>query len=385
LVGLILSSVVLAIILIVRGTGPAPAPTTVAVPPSPVAPGPSPISPPTIPEGGPILIVPRPEQVRAGAPIIVEGEAPPGTRVRVYDGEILLGETESDATGRWRLEVGRTWSEGRHELKAVGLDEQGREIGASEPIVVVLPPPSPRRATPVAEASPTPERAVELPAVTPVPTVPVSGLPEGPARPSLKMHVSIESPRPGAKVVEDLAQVSGEAPTGALVRVYDVQRLVGQTTAQPDGEWRLATQGKFPAGDHLIWAEALASDGTLLGLSRSVFFTVVAGQAGKAPSLKIPVAGAALKEARPTLEGTGEPGAIVRIYADTRPIAEAAVDREGRWRARPNEPLPPGRHIIRAVVVDEEGRPLAESEPVDIVVAQPAEVLPLTGGERPDP
>jgi hypothetical protein len=47
--------------------------------------------------------------------------------------------------------------------------------------------------------------------------------------------------------------------------------------------------------------------------------------------------------------------------------------------------LTQGQHDVRAVVVDERGRILAQSAPVTVVVPQPARSLPITGGERPEP
>ncbi len=375
LVGLILSSVILAIVLVLRG--PAPVPVVEPTPSTPVAvsPGTSPLSPPPVtPPSAPQIVAPRPDEIKAGAPIIIEGTASPGERVRVYDGPMVLGEAQSDEQGRWRLEVGRVWTEGPHELRVVGLNEAGEEVIASEPIALFVP-----AVEGAPTSAPTPQAGGETPTVPPTPTVP--GVRVEPRRPSLRMHVSIDEPRSG-QTMQDVPQVTGVAPAGAIVRVYEIQRLVGQTVAEADGAWQLETTGKFPAGDHLIWAEALAEDGTLLGISRSIFFTV---SSSPAPSLELPTSGTRTRETRPSLSGTGEPGAVVRIYADTRPIAEAAVDESGRWKARPEEPLPPGRHIIRAVVVDEAGRPKAESQPVGIVVVGPTKVLPLTGGEHPEP
>lgn len=368
LVGLVLSSVILALVLILYG--PTPPPSPVATPAATVVETIGPISPlpPLAPGASPAITAPF-DQVQVGAPIVVEGIAPPQSTVRVYDGTTVLGEAQADETGRWRLETGRTWSEELHELRAASLDAGGNEI-ASSPSVIVIPV-SPQAAPP-AVPTPTPS------ALAFVPVQPTARL----GQPGLRMRVSVDQLRPGQLIsVEDLPIISGMAPAGAVVRLYDLLRLVGQAIAGPDGTWRIATEGQFPPGDHLIWGEALTKEGILLGTLPPMFVTVTP-QAML--SIERPADGL-LREPYPAFSGTGAPGKRVRVYADTRVVAEAVVDESGRWEVRLTEPLPPGRHMVRAALVDEEGRLLAESQPLSVTVSQPARALPATGGERPDP
>ncbi len=373
LVGLVLSSVVLAIVLVLHGLAPAPSP--MVTPTAPISPLPAP-SP-----GGPLAITSPLDQVQVGAPVVIEGTAPPHSTVRVYDGAAMLGETQVDESGRWRLEVGRTWSERPHELRVATLDESGNEIASSAPITVV-PVPAPA----AAPAAPIPVEEGK-PSVSPMPTPLALALaPIQPAtrlgQPGLRMRVSVDQLRPGQITsVEDLSVLSGMAPAGAIVRLYDLLRLVGQAIAGPDGVWRMETKDQFPPGDHLIWGEALTEEGVLLGTLPPAFVTVTPRAA---VSMDMP-ADRTIREAYPTFSGTGEPGERVRVYADTRPVAETVVDERGRWEVRLAEPLPPGQHTVRAVLVDEEGRLLAESQPLSITVPQPTRALPVTGGERPEP
>ncbi len=383
LVGLVLSSVILAIVLIMRG--PAPTPTAIVPTATPVTPRTaaelSPISPPPTPApGAPVIVAPQPGQIQAGAPIVLEGTAPPNTPVRVYDGSSILGETRSDEAGRWRLEVGQVWTEGPHDLRAVGLDANGNEVSSSPPIALVVPPPpeqTPPRVvvltptakpgTPPAEATPTPSGAPARGEVNNV---------------GLRMTVSIETPQAGATVAEDLPGVTGTAPAGALIRLYELQRLIGQAVASRGGAWEMDTTGQFPPGDHLIRAEAYSKEGVLLGVSPPIFFTIVSQAT---PSIETPTAGAVLEAPQPILSGTGEPGTHIRIYANSRPVAEATVNAQGRWKTRLRDPLSPGQYQLRAVVIDAKGKPVAESRPVPVTVPNRGSVLPLTGGEQPNP
>ncbi|MCS7221766.1 MAG: Ig-like domain-containing protein [Anaerolineae bacterium] len=367
LVGLVLSSVILAIVLVLYK--PTPPSQPVATPAATAVETIGPISPllPPAPGVSPAITAPL-DQVQVGAPMVIEGIAPPQSTVRVYDGAAVLGEAQADETGRWRLEVGRTWSEAPHELRAASLDASGKEIASSPPLVVM--PVSPQAVPPT---MPTPTRSV----LAFVPVQPAARL----GQPGLRMRVSVDQLRPGQLIsVDDLPVISGMAPAGAIVRLYDLLRLVGQTIAGPDGTWQIATEGQFPPGDHLIWGEALTEEGILLGTLPPTFVTV-APQATL--SIEMP-ANDLLQEPYPAFSGTGEPGKRVRVYVDTRVVAEAVVDTSGRWEVRLTEPLPPGQHMVRAALVDEGGRLLAESQPLSITVPQPTRSLPVTGGERPD-
>ena len=366
LVGLVLSSVILAIVLVLYRPVPAPppmiTPTATAVETiGPISPLPSP--------GVPLAITAPLEQVQIGTPMVVEGIAPPQSIVRVYDGTTVLGETQADETGHWRLEVDQTWSEMPHELRVASLDTNGNEIASSTPIVVM---PVPTQV--IAPAMPTPSPMVSTLALT----QPMTRL----GQPGLRMRVSTDQLLPGQLIsVHDLPVISGMAPAGAIVRLYDLLRLVGQAIAGPDGTWQIETEGQFPPGDHLIWGEALTEEGVLLGTLPPAFVTIVPQATF---SLVVPTE-SALRETYPVFSGTGEPGKRVRIYVDTRAVAETTVDEKGHWEVRPTEPLPPGQHIVRAALVNEEGRLLAESQPLTMTIPWPTRALPLTGGERPDP
>ncbi len=368
LVGLVLSSVILAIVLVLYKPAPAPPPTVTPAATTVEAIGP--ISPPVPPalETLPAIVAPL-DQVQVGAPMVIEGTAPPQSTVRVYDGTAVLGEVQADEAGRWRLEVGRTWSDAPHELRAASLDASGNEIASSPPITVM---PVPAQATPPIAPTPTPS-ALGLALAQPVTRL---------GQPGLRMRVTVDQLRPGQLIsVEDLPVISGTAPAGAVVRLYDLLRLVGQAIAGPDGIWRIETEGQFPPGDHLIWGEALTEEGILLGTLPPTFVTVTPQATF---SMDAPANGI-LREAHPAFSGIGEPGKRVRVYVDTRVAAETVVDEEGHWEVRLTEPLPPGQHTVRAALVDEEGRLLAESQPLSITVPQPTRALPMTGGERPDP
>jgi len=199
---------------------------------------------------------------------------------------------------------------------------------------------------------------------------------------SLGAQASIDQAWSSLLSPNDLPVLSGSAPAGAVVRLFDLRRLIAEAVAGDDGRWRIDLAGLLPIGDHLLWIEARSPAGDLLAASAPAPLTVAPSTV---PIVERPTIGAVVAAARPEVVGRAEPGAAIRVYEDTRLIAEAIAGPDGRWRAQPEEPLTPGEHLIRAVVVDAEGRLVGESEPVMVVVPQPIRALPVTGSERPQP
>ena len=53
--------------------------------------------------------------------------------------------------------------------------------------------------------------------------------------------------------------------------------------------------------------------------------------------------------------GRADPGARVEVFIDDRKVGDTAVDREGRWTMRPEEPVAPGAYQLRVDKVAESG------------------------------
>ncbi|WP_139768593.1 Ig-like domain-containing protein, partial [Salmonella enterica] len=65
--------------------------------------------------------------------------------------------------------------------------------------------------------------------------------------------------------------------------------------------------------------------------------------------------GALTNDSRPTLNGTGEAGATIRILDNGVEIGSATADQSGNWRFTPNAPLESNAHIFTAVATDPAG------------------------------
>jgi hypothetical protein len=202
----------------------------------------------------------------------------------------------------------------------------------------------------------------------------------------------------------------GTAAAGNVLRIYDGEKLLGEAVADVTGQWNLIIP-PLAAGTHSLTARVYDATGKLVSSSAPLKVTVLpevsAGAAsptpgGEAPSAAAtPAAGAAAitptapgatqqapAAAVPTpqisspqpgaelttnspgvLEGTGEPGATVRIYDGDKLVAELRVGADGKWRvALPN--LGEGAHELTARIIAPDGSE-ATSEALTVTVKPP--------------
>ena len=259
-----------------------------------------------------------------------EGTAAPGAKVRLYDGETLLGEVAADADGEWHFEVPEALAAGAHALRAVVLDAAGEEVAASEMVTLT----------------------VEEPIVAPVVVSPASGASIGAG--------------------ESLA-FEGTAAPGTKVRLYDGEMLLGELTANADGEWRFELPQPLTEGLHELRTVVLDAAGEEAAASELLTFSIV--KAATPPIILLPddrnvVAGG-------TVEGTADPHALLQIYDGDTLLGEVAADADGKWTFELPADLSTGEHTLRAVAVDDAGEALAESEPASFDMLELR--LPVTG------
>ena len=129
-----------------------------------------------------------------GPTVFVAGAAKPGTKLRIYANEILLGDTQASAQGRFLIEVNRDLPVGDYIIRADALSSNGAEVvmraavpftrSAGEKLAAVavpattkLPnePPKIEQDAPVAQASETPPASEQAPATNVQATAPANG------------------------------------------------------------------------------------------------------------------------------------------------------------------------------------------------------------------
>jgi len=193
------------------------------------------------------------------------GTAAPNSRVRLYDGYAVMGEAAVDSDGRWSFRPTAPLAEGEHTIAVVLVDADGSEVGSKASVTITV----------ASGLGTTPTE----PPLAAIPTATTSG-----AATATPPTVTVSAPRQAAP--GDV--ISGTAPPGSQVQIYEGSTLLGGTTAGANGKWRFRLPAGLSAGAHEIHAVVVGSNGAPLSESETI--TVVV-----APPKTLPVTGAALQ------------------------------------------------------------------------------------------
>ncbi len=215
----------------------------------------------------PEFTLPTLADLKAGAPFDLSGTGEPGSTIRFYDGDRMIGETKVGADGKWKFAL-PALSPGAHSLMARAFDGDGKEMGAGEPWEFELP-------------------EIELPDLE----MPAITMPD------------VTDLQAGRSFV-----LEGRAEPGARIRIFDGDTLVGETVAAADGKWKL-TLPALAAGPHRLIPRLYDADGAELGAGDPVTLDLPEAPASPYPepfvvtlapgdSLSIPVRGYCLDYGR---------------------------------------------------------------------------------------
>lgn len=314
----------------------------------------------------PAAVTPTITQPAAGAaldyaaPGAITGRAAPGARVRIFDGDIFLGETVADQAGYYHFSL-PTLAPGPHSLTTRVYDARGNLLASSEPVTInIVGGPA------VAQASPTSGPASPTPTTQPPA---FSGLTDG------------------AQLVSGAGgELTGTASAGATVRLFADDKPIGEAVAGSDGQWRLPLPA-LPVGEHMLVARAYAPDGTLLAESAPVRVTVAAPTATATPTPQPTATPTASATPQPTvaaptfvglsnggllpadkpseLVGTAAPGTKIQVYDGDKLLGEITAGPDGKWRL-PLPALTAGEHTLTARAMAPDGSVLAVSPPIKV-------------------
>jgi nucleoid-associated protein YgaU len=255
---------------------------------------------------------------------------------------------------------------------------------------VEAPPPAAPQPAPVAETKPA--EPVAQPAPLPEPAPVVETKPAEPPAPSFDV-VRVTT--------EGEAVIAGRAEPGATVTVRDGQQNVGSAVADPRGEWVVVPDRPLDTGTRELSLEAAKADAAPAVSTDTVVVVVPEKDAAK-PAGEAPLAVAIPKNAnepakvlqappaeasdalvsvqslnydeqgKVAMAGKAEPGAAVQLYVDNVMVGRAPSDTEGNWQVKPEKPIDPGVHQLRADQVGDGGKVTGRVElPVQVAANPP--------------
>jgi hypothetical protein len=254
----------------------------------------------------------------------LRGTANANAIVKVYDGEILLGQTKANGVGIWAFTPTDELSEGPHLLTAtVTVDGYESPHSGSFGLVIDRTAPDNQGVGEVTDSS---------------------------GQPILD----------GETTQDKQPTFSGHGEPGATVTITDNGKIIGKSIVNDDGQWSFTPEQELKDGSHSI--EVVITDEAGNSSEPSDIHTIIVGQAEPSAPIILAilddvgaVTGAVAKDGitddnRPTLVGKATPGESVVVYRlDGQKkiyVGEADVDATGTWKLTPDHNLPDGLTIF---------------------------------------
>ncbi|EEJ5120797.1 BapA prefix-like domain-containing protein [Salmonella enterica] len=193
-----------------------------------------------------------------------------------------------------------------------------------------------------------------------------SGLPAVPAITAIEDNVgSIQGNIAAGGATDDTTPtLRGTTDIGSTVEVFIDGDSAGFATVDASGNWIFEIATPLSESAHNFTVQATNANGQG-GLSAPVGITidlsapaqpVITSATDDVPGMTGTLDNGALtNDSRPTLNGTGEAGATIRILDNGVEIGSATVDQSGNWRFTPNAPLESNTHLFTAVATDPAG------------------------------
>ena len=284
----------------------------------------------------------------------LSGTAEANAIIIVKDGNNVLGTAQADGLGNWTFTPTGPLGQGTHTLNVTATDAAGN-------------------------VSTTASFGVNIDSVAPNPPVIVTVLDN--TAPVLGAITN------GQATNETRPSLSGTAEANAIIKVYSDGNLIGTTVANGSGAWSLTPVAALGNGPHTLTVTATDAAGNVSNPSNGFALTVdtIAPNAptiGTVADAVGPItgnlsSGQVTDDTRPTLTGTAEANASVKIYDNGNLIGTVQADGTGAWSFRPSTGLTNGGHALTVTATDAAGNVSLPSAPFNVVVDTIAPTQPI--------
>ena len=291
------------------------------------------------------------------------GTSEPFATVNIYEGTTLVGTGTADASGNWSILLNTTLATGPHSFTAQATDAAGNTSASSATFTLTI------DTTPPA-----------LPVLT-----------------SITDDVgNAATPIANGGLTNDAQPtLTGTAEAGSTVKIFDNGVQIGSVVAT-GGNWSFTPSPALGDGSHSLTFSATDPVGNASAQTPGYVINVDA-TAPTAPVISSvvddvgtvtgPVTGSnPTNDTRPTLNGTAEANATVRIYDGTTLVGTVTADANGNWTLpQTSTTLAEGQHNFTATATDAAGNTSAPSSVTTITVdltppAVPSGLAVITNG-----
>ncbi|CDZ76026.1 Exoglucanase B precursor [Legionella massiliensis] len=283
------------------------------------------------------------------------GTAEAGSTVRIYDNGTLIGSVTADSTGNWSFTPSTPLANGAHSLTVTATDAAGNVS--------------------------TPTAAFGFTVDTTAPAIPIiAGLTDNVA--PVTGLIS-----PGGSTNDSTPTLMGTAEPGTLISVYDGNTLLGTTTTDSIGNWSFTPT--LADGSHSLTVTATDAAGNVSSPTATLAFTVDTS-APAAPVITAVTdnallitgaitAGGTTNDSTPTLTGTAEANATIKIFDGQVELGTTIADSSGNWSFTPSSSLLEGSHSLRATATDAAGNVSPSTPPFSFTIDLTAPIVTVNG------
>ena len=271
------------------------------------------------------------------------GNAQPGSTVKLYDDGKLIGSGTTDASGNWSITTDKL-ADGPHDVTATATNAIGV---VSEPTGI----------WPFTVDTTAPANVSNLVITDDV------GAVTGP------LH-------DGDTTDDNQPTFNGNAEPNGTVVIFDNGTPIGSTTVDPEGDWSFTPTKPLPDGDHDFTTEVIDPAGNNSGQNDPVHVIIdtrdvvvsITKLVDDVGSVTGDIAkGGVTDDQRPEINGTGKAGSTVVVFEGQTQLGSTTVKADGTWSLTPSKDLSEGNHVITAVATDKAGVS-ATSSPFDFII-----------------
>ena len=286
------------------------------------------------------------------------GKAEPNATVVIYDNGKEIGRAQTNGNGDWTFTPSTPLTDGPHSLNYQVIDKAGN-VGEKSDVI---------------------DFTVDTTA---------------PAKPIIDSVYDDQGNQTGELTSGDSTDdatptISGSAEPGSTVVIYDNDKKIGDAEVGADGKWSFEPKLPLGLGDHKLTVEAVDAAGNTSVPSDAFDLTVDNSDMPDPPAITGviddvgSVTGSIQKDgitddARPTVNGTAQPGMTVSVYIDGKLAGTAPVDVLGNWSFTPSTDLADGPHYIIATSTNALGNVSPETGKYPFVVDTVAPSKPGSG------
>ena len=177
-------------------------------------------------------------RVKPDGAAVFAGTAAPNAKIRIFEGDILLGETIANANGEWVIVLEKSLAAGQHLISVAMERSDGTTEMADRSLAVEI--------YQDTETKPLvallPETATEVPVLIQSPDDVDKSKPAATAPGKLQANKQIAALAPSAIVWRDASRIliSGTSRGGVRVAVNDAKGQFGEALVLADGAWQVA-------------------------------------------------------------------------------------------------------------------------------------------------